>query len=209
MKPKLYFTSDWHIGHFNCLALDGRPFKDLDHMNEMLIKNFNFLVPHHGITYFLGDMGFSKSGLLKKVITRLNGKKILIPGNHDDKGMYAYYDAGFDFVTDKAQIVIGKSIITMSHCPLKGIYREDTTGMANALPGENWHRETKHSNRYAMDDFGQFHLHGHIHSPNGGRSKRILDRQMDVGVVCNGYKPVSISTVESFVAKYNNNNGGR
>ena len=149
----------------------------------------------HGITYFLGDMGLCSGELLASVVQRLNGKKILILGNHDNKGMYAYYGMGFDFVTYKAQISVGKNILTMSHCPLKGVFREDVSTMRNYVPERNdhWHGEWKYGDKYSFEDFGQFHAHGHIHSPNGGQSTRILDRQIDVGVPGNGYKPVSLS----------------
>jgi calcineurin-like phosphoesterase family protein len=199
MKTKLYFSSDWHIGHKNCLEFDKRPFKDLDEMHETLIKNFNMLVPDHGITYFLGDMGLCSNGLLRSVIDGLKGTKILVRGNHDGK-MDSMYNAGFDVVLDKAQITLGKTIITMSHCPLYGVYREDTTGMRGSDGTENWHGEKKHRNRYTFEDFGQVHLHGHIHSPNSGKSTKILNNQFDVGVPANAYKPVSIDTIQSFIS---------
>lgn len=201
MKPKVYFTSDWHIGHKNVLKFDQRPFKDLDDMHESLIKTFNHYVPKHGITYFLGDMGLCSHGLLKSVIERLNGTKIIILGNHDGN-MYSMYNAGFDVVLYKASIMIGNHSVTMSHCPLRGVYREDTSEMKGAKEGDNWHKESTYGYKFAWPDTGQFHLHGHIHSPNGGKSQKILDRQFDVGVPANGYKPVSISEIESFIAKY-------
>lgn len=202
MKKKLYFTSDWHVGHQNVLKFDNRPFKDLDEMHATLIKNFNYLVPIHGITYFLGDMGLCSHGLLASVMQQLNGTKILVRGNHDG-GMDSMYNAGFDVVLEKAQISVGQDIITMTHCPLKGVFREDVTGMRGVDEDskDNWHGEWKHKNKYSIEDFGQFHLHGHIHSPNGGKSERILGRQMDVGVPANNYKPVSISQVISWIAQ--------
>ena len=83
MKRKLYFTSDWHIGHANVLKFDKRPYKDLDEMHSHMIKTFNYWVPKHGITYFLGDMGFGSNNLLGEIIGQLNGTKVLIRGNHD------------------------------------------------------------------------------------------------------------------------------
>ncbi len=68
---------------------------------------------------------------------------------------------------------------------------------------ENWHGENKHQNRYSFPDFGQFHLHGHIHSGPSNKKKRIDGRQMDVGVPANKYKPVSLSIVESWIYNYN------
>jgi calcineurin-like phosphoesterase family protein len=201
LRRKLYFTSDWHVGHKNVLKFDQRPFKDLDEMHNILIKNFNHYVPKHGITFFLGDMGLCSRGLLKSVIDQLNGTKILVRGNHDGN-INSMYNAGFDVVLDKAQITIGKNIITMTHCPLNGVFREDTTNMNGTTPGENWHKENKHKNRFSINDFGQFHLHGHIHAGPANDKKVIDGRQMDVGVPGNKYKPVSLSQIESWVNTY-------
>lgn len=170
-------------------------------MHTTLIKNFNHLVPKHGITYFLGDMGLCSHGLLKTVIDQLNGTKILVRGNHDGN-MNSMYNAGFDVVTDKAQITIGKNIVTMTHCPLNGVFREDTTNMHGSSPGESWHKENKHKHRFSIDDFGQFHLHGHIHAGPANEKKVIDGRQMDVGVPGNNYKPVSLSQIESWINTY-------
>lgn len=203
MRKPIYFTSDWHIGHENALVYDQRPFKDLGEMHKALIKNFNQYVPNHGVTYFLGDMGLCSHGLLKSVIDQLNGTKVLVRGNHDGN-FNSMYAAGFDVVTDKAQICIGKNIVTMTHCPLKGVYREDTSGMRGSVDGENWHKESKHGDRFSIEDFGQFHLHGHIHAnPRVNSKPVILDRQYDVGVMGNNYKPVSFSQIESFINLYN------
>ena len=75
--------------------------------------------------------------------------------------------------------------------------------MRGAIEGENWHGELRPNfQQYQVPNNGQFHLHGHIHSPNGGKSVKILDKQMDVGVVANNYRPVSISTIESWISLY-------
>jgi calcineurin-like phosphoesterase family protein len=200
MKRKIYFTADWHVGHANCLKFDNRPFDTIEEMHEALVKNFNCTVPKHGITYFAGDMGWTSHGLLRSIITRLNGTKILVRGNHDG-GLDAMYEAGFDFVTEKAQFTLGKEIVTITHCPLKGVFREDTTGMRGHDGTENWHGEEKNGNRYSIEDFGQFHLHGHVHTrPDRGLTKD--GRQWDVGVPGNNYKPVTMSQVQSWITKY-------
>ena len=202
MKPKIYFTSDWHIGHQNVLKFDERPFASLDEMHEALIRNFNKIVPKHGITYFLGDSGLCSHGLLKGVITRLNGIKVKVRGNHDG-GMYSLYNAGFDVVTDKAQISIGKDIVTMTHCPLIGTFREDTTGMRNSDGTDNWHGESRHANHFSINDFGQYHLHGHIHARGINKNNKPVQtwNQFDVSVCGNNYKPVSLSAVEAWIQR--------
>ena len=198
-KPT-FFTSDWHIGHAISIKFDNRPFKDLDHMHETLIARYNATVPDSGICYFLGDIG-NKTEDIRKVVNRLKGTKVLLLGNHD-KGMTTMYNCGFDVVIYHASIYIGTNRITMSHCPLLGIPREDLSDITS--PGsktDNWHGESRLKHQMsAIKDEGQFHLHGHIHSnKDNPKSLKILGRQFDVGVPANNYTPVSLSTIESWV----------
>jgi calcineurin-like phosphoesterase family protein len=153
-------------------------------------------VPNNGICYFLGDMGLCKSEELGKVIAQLNGTKVLVLGNHD-KNSHAMYNLGFDVVLNSAIIYLGDKRISMSHCPLPGIKRED---MERGLkPGENWHGEFKNQRFTSQDLTVDFHLHGHVHKQKNEDYK--TDRQYDVGVAANNYTPVSLSTIESWIAK--------
>jgi len=199
-RKDIFFWSDLHINHANVLIFDSGPFKDLDHMHEVLINNYNSTVKD-GICYFLGDVGLGKSETVQKVISRMGGTKVLILGNHD-KGVEAMYKAGFDAVLYGATMQIAGERVTLSHCPLLGVYREKTEGMKGSQNNENWHGESREKQRiFTTTDEGQFHLHGHIHSPNSGKSQKILGRQFDVGVAANNYRPVSISAIESWIAK--------
>lgn len=195
-KP-IYFTSDWHIGHKNCLKFDNRPFKDIDQMKKVLIRNFNSCVPKDGVTFVLGDVGMGSFEGIQDFIKRLNGRKILIMGNHDGT-INRMYRLGFDAVLFNASIYIANELVTMSHCPLTGVFREDTSGMRGSTAGENWHKE-KQNRRFSLEDSGQFHLHGHLHS-NKKESK--LGRQWDVGVVGSEYRPIHIKKIESWISKH-------
>lgn len=196
-RRRVYFTSDWHIGHANVLIYDQRPFKDLDHMHRVLINNYNSTVGEQDICYFLGDMGLGKGDTLRKVVSELNGTKVCVLGNHD-KGATAMHRLGFDMVLQMASIEVAGKLVTMTHCPLRGVWREDCSNMTGAQPGDHWHKEWKHSELFSIPDFGQYHLHGHTHK---GPEERILDRQMDVGVRANNYRPVSVSVIESWITK--------
>ena len=205
MKTKpTFFTSDWHDGHLKSIEFDQRPFNDTAHMSEVLIANYNSTVPSNGIGYFLGDMGFSSSEKLRKTISQLNGTKILVVGNHD-KGYEAMYNCGFDLVLNGAVIYIQGHRVTMSHCPLKGVFREDLSHIPihkQKDPPENWHGEEKNK-RYTFTDEGQFHLHGHIHSRKDTPYKpTILGKQFDVGVPAHKFKPVHIGVIESWIMKF-------
>lgn len=197
-KP-IFFTSDLHINHDNSIKFDNRPFRDLEHMHKELVRRFNNTVPVNGVTYFLGDVVTHSVEITRQVISQMNGIKVLVVGNHD-KAYNSCYNAGFDVVLNSATIYIANQCVTMSHCPLLGVFREKTETMLGSTPGENWHGEER-NRRFSIKDEGQFHCHGHIHSPNGGKSVKILGRQYDVGLPANGYKPVHINEIESWIMK--------
>lgn len=199
-RKLIFFTSDLHIGHARSIELDARPFTDLDHMHRVLVNNFNATVPPGSVTYFLGDVGLCKGSTIADIIKQLNGTKVLILGNHD-KAHNAMYNMGFDVVLNTATLYIAGERVTMSHCPLKGVWRENTESMKGAMPGAMWHGDHKNL-KYTVADEGQYHLHGHIHSPNHGKSEKTLGRQYDVGVPANKYRPISISEIESWIAKH-------
>lgn len=198
-RKQIFFTSDWHINHGNCIKFDNRPFTCLDDMHKNLIINYNKQVPVDGICYFLGDIVLGNIEFTKTIIDQLNGTKILIRGNHD-KNTESCYNAGFDVVMNGGSIIIANELVTMTHCPLRGLKREDTSGMYGHAPGENWHGENRMPD-FSIENRGQFHLSGHIHAPNGGKSQVQLNRQWDIGVVGNGYRPVHIGQVDSWIQK--------
>lgn len=196
-----FFTSDLHLGHKNVLEFDKRPFRDVDHMDQVLLNNIKSTVPPGSILYFVGDVGMGDDDRVRRFLGQISDRTlVLVLGNHD-KTQNAMLCMGFDVVTYGLVLYVANQRVTVSHCPLRGVWRENTEGMRGANTGENWHGESK-QHRFTFNDEGQFHLHGHIHSPNGGKSQRTLGKQYDVGVVANNYRPVSISQIESWIAKY-------
>jgi calcineurin-like phosphoesterase family protein len=200
VRKPIFFTSDWHIGHANSIVFDDRPFKDLDHMHQVLINNYNAVVPEDGICYHLGDVGMANVETLSGVLSQLNGTKVLVLGNHDGN-VNRMYRLGFDVVLYGATLYIAGEEVTLTHCPLRGIFREDITGMRGVVDGDLWHGEHKQI-RFSTEDRGQFHLHGHIHSSKANGKLTKDGKQWDIGVCANDYRPVSISKVESWISKY-------
>jgi len=203
MKRSIYFTSDWHIGHHSCIKFDDRPFRNMNHMHSVLVNNYNSCVGVNDICYFVGDVGVGKKAEFDPAdtISQLNGTKILVIGNHDKSP--AYMATMFDAVVYGLVLYIAQHRVTVSHCPLRGTWREDTTDMKGTVEGEGWHGESRYKNqRLSFTNDGQFHLHGHIHSPNWGKSEKVLGKQRDIGVVANKYRPVHQSRIESWIAKF-------
>ena len=197
-RKNIFFTSDLHLHHENCIGYDDRPFTDTKQMRKVLIKRINSTVTPNSILYILGDIGTNQQ-VIREFFDAIICDVAVIVGNHD-KGLNFYYGCGAVWAGYSTKLLINKEMVTLSHCPLRGILREDVTRMNGIEPGDCWHKEHKHSRMYSVNNEGQFHLHGHIHAPNHGKSTRILGRQLDVGVCANKYAPVSMSQVESWIA---------
>ena len=98
----IWFTADQHYGHANAIKHCNRPFSDVEAMNEALIANHNALVKPGDSVYMLGDVTF-KIGIERaaSIISRLNGVKYLIRGNHDWNTVRAHERYGlFSWVED-------------------------------------------------------------------------------------------------------------
>lgn len=189
-----FFTSDTHFGHKRIIELCNRPFNDVHHMNEMLIANWNDMVAPGDTVYHLGDVALGPWVEWHNILTRLNGYKILVVGNHERifKGMKEreqerfapYYAEWFDEVIHGwAEIVLAERRVRISHFPYAG----DSHGEDRYL----WAR--------ALDD-GMPLIHGHTH--DSGNPVSLSSRgtpQFHVGVDAHGYKPVSELEVEAWL----------
>jgi calcineurin-like phosphoesterase family protein len=80
----VWVYSDPHFNHQNIIRYCDRPFKDAYEMNEVLIARYNDRVKGNDKVYFLGDVYFGGKNDAEKILARLNGKKRLILGNHDN-----------------------------------------------------------------------------------------------------------------------------
>lgn len=88
----IWVISDTHFNHANILNFKDsngdpvREFHDVNHMNEIMIENWNSVVKPGDTVYHLGDVvfGVNKDSWLAKNMPRLMGKKRLLLGNHDD-----------------------------------------------------------------------------------------------------------------------------
>ena len=110
---KRYIIADLHFDHFNIIKYESRPYRDEKEMNNTLIHNWNSIVQHDDLVYVLGDFTLSRR---KEVITnflnRLNGRKMLIMGNHDTRKPKDYIECGFE-VAIRKPIMVEPGVILM------------------------------------------------------------------------------------------------
>jgi calcineurin-like phosphoesterase family protein len=185
----IFFTSDTHFSHVNmCGAGDNycnRPWDSTEEMNEALIENWNNTVTVRDKVYVLGDvcMGLIDDSLA--LLPRLNGTKVLIPGNHDRcwigngpksvKWIQRYVDVGF-VPTSQRKFVTGKNVWLMDHFPYQGD-----------------HTKKDRYSEYRPKDEGLWLLHGHVHDE---WDVRPAERMINVGTDVWNYRPVAIETLE-------------
>jgi calcineurin-like phosphoesterase family protein len=86
--PSVFLVSDTHFGHLGVCKFtrnDGvtklRPWTDPNEMDEDMVKAWNERVKPTDKVYHLGDVVINRRAL--SIMSRLNGDKVLIRGNHD------------------------------------------------------------------------------------------------------------------------------
>ena len=115
-----FFVSDHHLGHEKILNFTGRPFKTIQEMEDGLVAAHNAVVGPNDLVYFLGDFALINKSVeeLRRLLSRFNGIKVLIMGNHDGDPQN-YLDAGFVAVFPHA-IVFDNFIISHEPAHLYG-----------------------------------------------------------------------------------------
>jgi len=110
----MFFTADTHFSHSNIIKYCNRPFSSALEMDETMIANWNSKVGKDDVVYHLGDFAFS---LIHKHVERLNGKIILIFGNHDK--LARHNSNLFHSVHDYLEIKHKDTLITLCHYAFK------------------------------------------------------------------------------------------
>lgn len=166
---KHFVIADLHFFHKNIIEYEKRPFSSVHQMNETLVKNWNDVVSKHDTVFVLGDVSFANKEETRKIISRLNGKKVLIMGNHDRgrsvENFWKY--VGFDEVY-KYPIVYADFLI-LSHEP--PMYFNQTTPYA--------------------------YIYGHVHSTD--MYETVTKNSACVSVERWNYTPVELGKIIKFM----------
>jgi calcineurin-like phosphoesterase family protein len=109
-----WVTSDHHFFHENIIKYENRPFSSIDEMHKVLIERWNCVVGPDDTVYHLGDVGLARFDRLKPVLNQLNGHKILIAGNHDERSKGWWSRAGFITVKKSHEFQPG---VLLTHWP--------------------------------------------------------------------------------------------
>lgn len=122
MSGRTWVCADHHFGHQNIIKFtrdDGTPlrnFKSIEEHDETIIKNHNELVDPKDRVYLLGDICITRRSI--STLGRLNGRLVLVKGNHDIFRFSEY----LPYVDDIRAYVVQKdknhNKVIMSHVPI-------------------------------------------------------------------------------------------
>lgn len=199
----MYFTADLHFGHERICELADRPFASVAEMDEALIERWNQRVRSASdIVWVLGDYALGDRARGLGYLARLNGRKMLIEGNHDRcwmgrsdgwKHQREYLDAGFEIVapfaraklpptaTEQAAGQAGRKVV-LSHFP----YALD-------------HTDDPRHTQFRLRNEGAWLVHGHVHQAFTAK-----DHGVNVGVDRWDFTPVPATTVAALIENIEN-----
>lgn len=110
----VFFTADTHFGHAGVIKMSSRPFSNVDEMDETLIADFNAVVRKTDIVWHLGDFWYKSPKPANAYLSRLNGTKHLIVGNHDGARTR---ELPWASVQESAQIAVDGHRLVLGHYP--------------------------------------------------------------------------------------------
>ncbi|MFD1125972.1 metallophosphoesterase [Lentilactobacillus raoultii] len=123
-----FFTADTHFFHERLLGISEfapRPFLTVEDMNDTIIENWNRRVGKDDVVYHLGDIAILHTKPEKEaykrifeILKQLNGRLVLIKGNHDSRNLFKYL-AKHNYLVDnhpKFEFHDVGVLIKMNHC---------------------------------------------------------------------------------------------
>ena len=113
-----YYIADTHFGHDNIRRLSKRPFSSVKELDETIIQNWNSKITDNDDVYILGDFSF-KGEDPSYYLSKLNGRKHLIVGNHDTRILQNHHCRKmFESIKDMMTITDNGQKIVLCHYPL-------------------------------------------------------------------------------------------
>jgi calcineurin-like phosphoesterase family protein len=114
--PKVWVTADPHFFHDNIIRYEDRPFANSDEMNEGIISAWNQKVKKQDKLIIAGDVGLGPVERFEEILSRINGTKILVLGNHDRANIKRWMDIGISEVYKYH--ILYRDFFLISHYPL-------------------------------------------------------------------------------------------
>lgn len=195
-EPRLFITSDLHLGHKAIIQYCNRPFdfteQGIEESDDFLFAQYRDTVKENDMVIFLGDLTFKKNHKGQKmteIITKLPGRKVLIKGNHDWYKDSFYRKCGFLSVN---RYLIFEDYF-LCHFPVTG--KADFNGR---LMDEEYCKFVKATRGFIGEKTGFCTriIHGHTHTQRVDEDDGITRYNCCVDYKPNHYAPVEFTKVK-------------
>jgi calcineurin-like phosphoesterase family protein len=119
---KRWITSDWHLGE-DRMQIMMRPFENAQDHVDHLVEQHNALVSSEDFVIVVGDAVNKNAPDFLEQLSRFNGEKILIRGNHDrpysDRDFAPYFS---EIISDGGgiELTVGDIECYATHYPTQG-----------------------------------------------------------------------------------------
>jgi calcineurin-like phosphoesterase family protein len=118
MMADVWFTSDFHLGHFDIIRYCNRPFADTREMNAAILERVNEQVKRDDLLYFLGDFCMGGPKAVASYRDQIACRTIhFIDGNYDGTARKAQHV--FMSWSSLSEIKVGKQGIVLYHYAMK------------------------------------------------------------------------------------------
>ena len=130
-----FYIADCHFGHDKVRMMDSRPFDSVEAMDEHMISCWNEVVRRKkDEVVILGDLCMGKGEQVNQLLARLNGKKYLVTGNHDQLFLRdkKFDTTLFEWIKPYAELHDNNRKVVLSHYPIlcyNGQYHRNRTYM--------------------------------------------------------------------------------
>lgn len=167
----IYYIGDTHFGDKRVMELAGRPYSSTIEMDNDIVSQWNSRVKADDTVYILGDFAFDD--ISAQIVEKLNGKKILLLGNHDER-LSLKTLRKFDCIKMIETIEDSKRSVCLCHYPLLS---------------------------YNNSVYGGYHVFGHIHNNTSDKAYFLqsqLSNSFNCGADVVGFTPRTLDELIAF-----------
>jgi calcineurin-like phosphoesterase family protein len=174
--PRTFHTSDTHFLHKYVAGLRG--FRSADDHDRAIIDAHNRIVRPDDIVYHHGDVGMGREEAILERASELNGRNILLWGNHDPG--FACHRRAMRRDRQLAWLNVFESVHMCGQRSLNG-----RKVLLAHLPYRGDHSAADRFEQWRLRDQGDWLLCGHVHA-----EWKVYGRQINVGLDVWGFEPV-------------------
>lgn len=196
-----FFTADQHLGHGNILIYEadsrknerGETFPSVEQMDEAIVTRWNEVVGPEDTVYSVGDFSY-KLHTIAEYLPRLNGRVVLVVGNHDP----FFKRCVTDRVSEARELAlaVGFADLHMEHVlEVEGVGQVKLAHFPYLPPDSESEQFVRYENLRPAPTGEVLLLHGHIHSQWSTRQYSGMPPMLNVGVDMHGLRPISESEV--------------